>query len=84
MRIEQELFDWEGWDPVDELVIQVYKVKLKQDLGPLKAGQTFVCATLDFQRSVLEFWDSSNQSYKFTLQLNVTFVPKEDVNAQQE
>ncbi len=56
--IEQELFDWNGWDGDEECMI-FYDAVLKVQIGKFPIGTKFACAVINHAESgsVLQFED---------------------------
>lgn len=58
--MEQQLFDWTGWDQQDTSAFIFYDVTLKVDIGEHKVGTKFSSAFVDFgQAGTLEFYRDS-------------------------
>jgi hypothetical protein len=52
--MENQLFDWEGWDQQDTMAFTFYRPTLKVDIGPFKAGQTLSVANINYERGWLQ------------------------------
>jgi hypothetical protein len=70
--LELQLFEWEGWDEIDTLTLQFYKVVLKVPIGDFQVGHKFASAVLSGENSVLQlFEDDSDRLHEFELKLSV-------------
>lgn len=53
-------FSYNGWDFFGPGEIAHYEVKLKVDIGPVKAGTTFDIANVSFQTGTISFYNNNN------------------------
>lgn len=77
--MEQKYFEWQEWDEMGVAIFTFYQIKLIQDIGHLKTGQTFDGAYLDLNKGVLEFYELDYGSPKVVagFDLGFTFTPRE-------
>lgn len=64
-RIEEQILDHNGWDPVDEMAIQFYDCTFKRDFGPWKRGEKASCIVLDMHKSQVSELDSQGQTTRY-------------------
>ena len=58
--MEQPIFSWTGWDIIDDAAnFAFYDCTIRQDFGPLKAGDVFREIDIDFERGVMTVWDQA-------------------------
>jgi len=72
--LEQQLFDWDGWDQADTAAFMFYNVKLKVDIGDFQSGTKFEWVLFDIENSELTLGDVVNGKsveYKFDLEVKV-------------
>lgn len=65
-HLERQLFDWQGWDSIDEGAYHFYDCLLKVDIGEHKAGSTVRGIVVDYQRGYLQI---DGVAYSLKLQL---------------
>ena len=76
--MEEQFFDWDNFEQQDTMCFGFYGVKLKKDIGDLKAGMHFFSATIDYGEAELEFQDDEGEVVaKFKLILTAAPVPVE-------
>lgn len=64
VSLEQQIFDWESWDPLDQGVVCFINITLNTDIlakaenveYSLKAGFKFDSAVMDIQKSTITFY----------------------------
>lgn len=59
--LEDQLFDWDGWDDNGIMCPQFYKVVLKVPVGPFPVGHQFPCAFFNGDKSYISFMDEEDQ-----------------------
>lgn len=72
--MEEQFFEWDGWDIVDEASYMFNDVTLKVDLGALRTGQKFESAFVDYAKGVMEFYEGETIVATFKLSLNAVQV----------
>lgn len=50
-------FQFDGWDDVDTLTINHYKVNFTKDFGVFKQGETHSCIAVNFVEGWMEAYD---------------------------
>lgn len=64
----EKLFDYEGWDVIDDLIYQFYEVTLNVDVGEFGKGCLFDEAILDFEKGAISLYkDKVEYIYKLNL-----------------
>lgn len=69
--IEDSLFKWEGWDPVDTMAINFTDCRMKTSFGPLSKGEKLNSITLDFGKSELTAWIGENAEPDYVVPLKL-------------
>lgn len=80
--VEFPLFTWEKWDVIEEGVYVYSPVTLKVDIGvhefsrvmpAFTAGKKFAHATVDYQKSIITFYDTDDAEvgHKYALHLAI-------------
>lgn len=52
-------FSWTGWDDCGDTTLLFYDVIMTGDFGPIKSGQKFAYAQVDFQKGIFEVFETS-------------------------
>jgi hypothetical protein len=55
--MEQDLFRWSGWDECGMMSFVYYDVVFEKDFGPIKKGDKFEAAYLDYESGTLQLVD---------------------------
>lgn len=69
--LEDQLFEWDGWDDNGIMCPQFYKVVLKVPVGSFPVGHTFPVAFLNGDKSTISFMDEEDKEHVFELNLSV-------------
>jgi len=83
--IEDQLFEWDGWQDDDTAAFTFYKVKLKVPMGKFPVGSEFLSAYVDYGRSLLALYVADGpmvngagnikEVYKAHLTVSLTELP---------
>lgn len=70
--MEQQLFTFNDHDDISTLVFNFYCCILKVPIGKYKAGKEFNKITLDYERSLIELYDDTDEPVaRFELLLSI-------------
>lgn len=61
--MERQLFDYDGYDMVSDMVFVFYDCVLKININDFKIGDRVSIANLDFESGTLELCDSSGEVF---------------------
>lgn len=69
--MEKQLFDWDGWDIVDDMFFQFLAVVLKVKIGEFSPGEKFEYAGMDYEKGQLTL-GRDGAEFQFNLSLVVS------------
>lgn len=53
-NVENDLFEWSGWDLISDTILQFYGCKLKVSIGRFTVGETVPIIVVNFETGVLQ------------------------------
>lgn len=56
--MERDLFDWSGWDLLDDALLQFYGCVLKVPIREFKVGDTVPSIIVNFESGTLSLYDA--------------------------
>lgn len=69
--LEDQLFEWDGWDDNGFMCPQFYKVVLKVPVGSFPVGHKFPVCFLNGDKSTISFMDEDDKEHVFELNLSI-------------
>ena len=69
--MEKQIFEYEGYDLVDDMCSIFYDCKLKIDFSSYKVGDEFSTISVDFEKGIMELYEDNEILSSHELLLSV-------------
>ena len=70
--MEKEFFKWEGWDPVDTLVLSFYNCTLIKQIGKFPPGFQASVITMDYEKGRISIYLEDDLGTEVSYKLNLS------------
>jgi hypothetical protein len=70
-NILEDMFKHGGWDILDTMSFVFYDAVFKQDFGPINKGDTFGSISVDFDKGILETYDTEGVEVTHTVKFRL-------------
>lgn len=77
LGLENQLFSWTGWDPMDAASYNFYECTLKHDIGNFKAGDKISSIFFSVESSIMEFYNEEGTEVIGKFKLTIDAQPWE-------